>query len=106
MTITPIKEIAGAPLNEEQTTYLTGFFAGMQQRAVVFADFLSDYKEASANAAKEEKTKRRFRSSPKSGSRTKSIPSILTTGFLKTHERTRRRTRKKPSDSNGTDYFI
>ena len=35
MTITPIKEIAGAPLNEEQTTYLTGFFAGMQQRAVV-----------------------------------------------------------------------
>ena len=51
MTITPIKEIAGAPLNEEQTTYLTGFFAGMQQRAVVFADFLSDSKEASANAA-------------------------------------------------------
>ena len=54
MTMTPIKEIAGAPLNEEQTTYLTGFFAGMQQRAVVFADFLSDYKQASANAAKEE----------------------------------------------------
>ena len=54
MTITPIKEIAGAPLNEEQTTYLTGFFAGMQQRAVVFADFLSDYKDASANAAKKE----------------------------------------------------
>ena len=54
MTITPIKEIAGAPLNEEQTTYLTGFFAGMQQRAVVFADFLSDYKEASAKGAKKE----------------------------------------------------
>jgi hypothetical protein len=27
-----------APLSEEQTT-LTGFFAGMTQRAVVFADF-------------------------------------------------------------------
>jgi ferredoxin-nitrite reductase len=54
MTITPIKEIAGRPLSEEQTTYLTGFFAGMQQRAVVFADFLSDYREASANASKEE----------------------------------------------------
>ncbi len=46
MTITPIKEIAGKPLNEEQTTYLTGFFAGMAQRAVVFADFLSEAKGA------------------------------------------------------------
>jgi ferredoxin-nitrite reductase len=54
MTITPIKEIAGAPLSEEQTTYLTGFFAGMEQRAVVFADFLSDHKEASARGAKTE----------------------------------------------------
>ena len=54
MTIAPVKEIAGAPLNEEQTTYLRGFFAGMQQRAVVFADFLSDDKDASANAAKKE----------------------------------------------------
>ena len=42
MTITPIKEIAGKPLNEEQTTYLRGFFAGVEQRAVVFADFLSE----------------------------------------------------------------
>jgi ferredoxin-nitrite reductase len=42
MTITPIKEIAGKPLNEEQTTYLRGFFAGMEQRPVVFADFLSE----------------------------------------------------------------
>ena len=41
MTTTPIKEIEGRPLNEEQTTYLTGFFAGMAQRAVVFADFFS-----------------------------------------------------------------
>src|SRR4029450_7873803 len=48
MTITPIKEIAGKPLNEEQTTYLTGFFAGMAQRAVVFADFLSEAKGAAA----------------------------------------------------------
>ena len=54
MTVTPIKEIAGRPLSEEQTTYLTGFFAGMQQRAVVFADF-SDYEEASANGKKQEK---------------------------------------------------
>ena len=51
MTITPIKEIAGKPLNEEQTTYLTGFFAGMAQRAVVFADVLSDAKII-ANIAK------------------------------------------------------
>ena len=54
MTITPIKEIAGAPLNQEQTTYLTGFFAGMEQRAAIFADFLSDYKQGSASVAKEE----------------------------------------------------
>jgi ferredoxin-nitrite reductase len=54
MTVTPIKEIAGRPLSEEQTTYLTGFFAGMQQRAVVFADF-SDYEEASAKGKKQEK---------------------------------------------------
>jgi ferredoxin-nitrite reductase len=54
MTITPMKEIAGAPLNEEQTTYLTGFFAGMEQRAAIFADFLSDYKQGSARLAKEE----------------------------------------------------
>ena len=54
MTVTPIKEIAGRPLSEEQTTYLTGFFAGMQQRAVVFADFLSDYEDASANGKKQE----------------------------------------------------
>jgi len=54
MTITPIKEIAGRPLSEEQTTYLTGFFAGMQQRAVVFADFLSECKEASTKTAKKE----------------------------------------------------
>ena len=46
MTTTPIKEIAGKPLSEEQTTYLTGFFAGMAQRAVVFADFLSEVKGA------------------------------------------------------------
>ncbi len=55
MTVTPIKEIAGRPLSEEQTTYLTGFFAGMQQRAVVFADFLSDYEDASAKGKKQEK---------------------------------------------------
>jgi ferredoxin-nitrite reductase len=54
MTMTPIKEIAGAPLNEEQTTYLTGFFAGMAQRAVVFADFFSESKEALAQTAKED----------------------------------------------------
>jgi ferredoxin-nitrite reductase len=54
MTISPIKEIAGAPLNEEQATYLTGFFAGVQQRAVVFADFLSDCKQDSANGANAE----------------------------------------------------
>jgi ferredoxin-nitrite reductase len=54
MTVTPIKEIAGRPLSEEQTTYLTGFFAGMQQRAVVFADFLSDYEDTSANGKKQE----------------------------------------------------
>jgi ferredoxin-nitrite reductase len=54
MTVTPITEIAGTPLSEEQTTYLTGFFAGMQQRAVVFADFLSDYKDAGAKTAKKE----------------------------------------------------
>ncbi|HEY5778726.1 MAG TPA: NirA family protein [Terrimicrobiaceae bacterium] len=52
MTITPIKEIAGAPLSEEQTTYLTGFFAGVEQRAVVFADFLSSHEEISARAVK------------------------------------------------------
>ena len=51
MTIAPIKEIAGAPLSEEQTTYLTGFFAGMAQRAVVFADFLSEANSAT-HAAK------------------------------------------------------
>ena len=54
MTVSPIKEIAGRPLSEEQTTYLTGFFAGMQQRAVVFADFLSDYEDASATGKKRE----------------------------------------------------
>ena len=54
MTVSPIKEIAGRPLSEEQTTYLTGFFAGMQQRAVVFADFLSDYEDASATGKKQE----------------------------------------------------
>ena len=52
MTITSIKEIAGAPLSEEQTTYLTGFFAGVEQRAVVFADFLSSHEEISARAVK------------------------------------------------------
>jgi ferredoxin-nitrite reductase len=51
MTIAPIKEIAGAPLTDEQATYLTGFFAGMAQRAVVFADFLSETK-SSASAAR------------------------------------------------------
>ncbi len=51
MTIAPIKEIAGAPLTEEQTTYLTGFFAGMAQRSVVFADFLSDTKRLASAAS-------------------------------------------------------
>jgi ferredoxin-nitrite reductase len=52
MTNTPIKEVAGRLLSDEQTTYLSGFFAGVQQRAVVFADFFSEDKEASATAAK------------------------------------------------------
>lgn len=34
----PITEIEGKPLNSEQKNYLEGFFSGVQQRAVVFAD--------------------------------------------------------------------
>lgn len=35
---TPIQEIEGQALNGQQKNYLDGFFAGIQQRAVVFAD--------------------------------------------------------------------
>jgi ferredoxin-nitrite reductase len=49
-----MKEIAGRPLSEEQSTYLSGFFAGVQQRAVVFADFWSDREKAPAEAAKQQ----------------------------------------------------
>jgi ferredoxin-nitrite reductase len=52
MSLTSIKEIAGRPLSEEQSTYLSGFFAGVQQRAVVFADFWSDREKAPAEAAR------------------------------------------------------
>ncbi|MGH8047645.1 MAG: NirA family protein [Chthoniobacterales bacterium] len=38
MSTTVISEIEGRPLNTEQQNYLQGFFAGVQQRAVVFAD--------------------------------------------------------------------
>ncbi len=38
MSTTTITEIEGQPLNPEQQNYLQGFFAGVQQRAIVFAD--------------------------------------------------------------------
>src|SRR6266536_1153449 len=34
----PIKEIAGQTLNPEQTNYLEGFFAGLRERGISFAD--------------------------------------------------------------------
>ena len=34
----PIESVEGVPLNPVQNNYLDGFFAGVQQRAVVFAD--------------------------------------------------------------------
>jgi ferredoxin-nitrite reductase len=40
---TAITEIEGQPLNPEQQNYLQGFFAGVQQRAVVFADLFPDH---------------------------------------------------------------
>jgi ferredoxin-nitrite reductase len=51
MTIVPFKEIAGSSLSEDQKTYLSGFFAGMQQRGVVFADFRPEHKLASEPAS-------------------------------------------------------
>jgi ferredoxin-nitrite reductase len=53
MTIVPFKEIAGSSLSEDQKTYLSGFFAGMQQRGVVFADFRPEHKLASEPAEEE-----------------------------------------------------
>jgi ferredoxin-nitrite reductase len=54
MSSTLISEIEGRPLNPEQQNYLTGFFAGVQQRAIVFADLFPHISTTAAEAASEE----------------------------------------------------
>lgn len=49
----PITEIEGKPLNQEQQNYLEGFFSGVQQRAVVFADLFPAGAAAVAEPASE-----------------------------------------------------
>jgi len=58
-----LKEIEGKPLNDEQQKYLDGFFAGVQQRAVVFADLFPEApaeveETEEAPLAREERIKR------------------------------------------------
>jgi len=58
-----VKEIEGKPLDDEQQKYLDGFFAGVQQRAVVFADLFPDAPPEAADEeevplAREERIKR------------------------------------------------
>lgn len=49
--------IPGGPLNEEQSSYLEGFFAGVKERAMVFADlFPGGPPAANANVETEEQT--------------------------------------------------
>lgn len=50
---TDITEIEGKPLNPEQQNYLQGFFAGVQQRAVVFADLFPGH-EASPQKSEDD----------------------------------------------------
>jgi ferredoxin-nitrite reductase len=49
-----IKEIEGKPLSPEQTQYLEGFFAGVQQRAAVFADLFPTLPETTAPEPEED----------------------------------------------------
>jgi len=49
----PITEIEGKPLNPEQQNYLEGFFSGVQQRAVVFADLFPTSETAQVKPAVE-----------------------------------------------------
>ncbi len=50
---TPIQEIEGKPLNTEQAHYLDGFFSGIQQRAIVFADLFPKLEASAVDAASE-----------------------------------------------------
>ncbi len=52
--MTALKEIQGQQLNPEQQNYLDGFFAGVQQRAVVFADLFPSLPPAPAAEPEEE----------------------------------------------------
>lgn len=50
----PIQEIEGTPLNPAQKNYLDGFFSGIQQRAIVFADLFPAMAESTPKADEEE----------------------------------------------------
>ncbi|MDD5199580.1 MAG: NirA family protein [Terrimicrobiaceae bacterium] len=49
-----IQEVEGQPLSPEQRTYLDGFFAGVQQRAVVFADLFPEHNAPQQESAEDE----------------------------------------------------
>jgi ferredoxin-nitrite reductase len=57
MNSTFISEIDGKALNPDQQNYLQGFFAGVQQRAVVFGDLFPNVATAVPAAAEEEDEK-------------------------------------------------
>lgn len=57
MNSTFISEIDGKALNPDQQNYLQGFFAGVQQRAVVFGDLFPNVPTAAPEAAEEEDEK-------------------------------------------------
>jgi ferredoxin-nitrite reductase len=50
----PIQEIEGKSFNPEQSNYLEGFFAGVQQRAVVFADLFPNLGASNQPVAEED----------------------------------------------------
>jgi ferredoxin-nitrite reductase len=50
----PIQQIEGSPLTPDQSNYLDGFFAGVQQRAVVFADLFPSVAPALADKEPDE----------------------------------------------------